>query len=127
MSNVQVVVIDDDKNVRWALQEVLSIGEINYASAGSGSEGLKLIAMYRPSLAIVDVKLGAMSGLDVARQIPGISKETSILFITGYSEAIRDKLDEYVNVAGVIEKPFNVADLLEFVHKILKTKRKHVS
>lgn len=119
MTNIDVVLIDDDDNVRWVLQEILSLGKISHQAAGTGPEGLRLINQHQPELAILDVKLGTMSGLDVAKKIPGICSKTKILFITGYSEVIKEKIDHYLPVAGIIEKPFDIKEFLNTIKGIL--------
>ncbi len=120
MTDIDVVLIDDDDNVRWILQEILSMENISHRAAGTGPEGLDLIKEHKPHLAILDVKLGTMSGLDVAKKIPDICSYTKILFITGYSEVIKEKVDNYQYVAGVIEKPFNISEFLKTVKDILR-------
>lgn len=114
-----VVVIDDDEGIRWVLQEMLSQEEIPNCSAESGSRGLELVVLHRPSLAIVDVKLGVMSGLDVARRIRDHSPGTQILFVTGYSGSLDGKIDQDLPVVGVVEKPFDVGSFLELVKDVL--------
>lgn len=117
MNKVDVVVIDDDEGVRWVLQQILSIQNISYRVAGNGLEGISVISQCRPRLAIVDIKLGAMNGLDVARSICNINNEIKILFITGYKETIQGKVDDQLPVLGVIEKPFNVSELLLIIQE----------
>lgn len=112
MTDIDVVLLDDNDNVRWFLQEILSLENISYKTAGNGSEGLGLIKKHKPYLAIIDVKLGTMSGLDVAKKIPNISKDTKVLFITGYSEVIKEKIEKNMPVVDIIEKPFNINDFL---------------
>ncbi len=115
MSKVDVVVIDDDAGIRWVLQEILSLRNISCQVAGSGLEGLQLVSRHEPRLAIVDIKLGAMNGLDVARRIHANNPDTQILFITGYLETITGKIDQDIPLLGVMEKPFNLEEMIRLV------------
>jgi|Deesub1362A_J573_1020465.scaffolds.fasta_scaffold00204_52 CheY-like chemotaxis protein len=119
MSAVDVVVIDDNESVRWLFQEILSLESIAHRITGSGPEGIQLVAELNPRLAIIDLKLGAMNGLEVARRIRATSENTKILFVTGYDNLLEDKVDEELPVVAIIEKPFDVPSLLKLVKTVL--------
>ena len=120
VENVDVVIIDDDAGMRWVLREMLSTQGISCSLARSGPEGLGLVARQRPRLAIVDIKLGAMNGLEVARRICRDFSQVKILFVTGYKETINGKIDPDLPVIGIIEKPFDVNHLLSLVRNALE-------
>ncbi|MEW6182905.1 MAG: response regulator [Bacillota bacterium] len=117
MSKVDVVVVDDDKSVRWLLEEMLSFGEISHRVAASGPEGIRLIQEHKPRLAIVDVRLGSMNGLDVARRTT--NGGTKVIFMTGYGDVIKDKVEDDLPVISIIEKPFDIQGLLRIVRNVL--------
>ncbi|MBE0467180.1 MAG: response regulator [Candidatus Desulforudis sp.] len=119
MDEVKVVVIDDDDSVRWLFQEMLSLENIPHRAAGTGVEGLELVSKHKPCLAIVDIKLGAMNGLEVARQIRISSADTQILFVTGYDDVLEGKVNEDLPVVAIIEKPFDVPGLLRLVKSVI--------
>ena len=121
MLKADVVVIDDDDGVRWVLEELLAAQNISCRLARSGQEGIKVVSESRPALAIVDIKLGSMNGLDVARRICNDHKDVKILFITGYSESIKEKLDDDLPVIGIIEKPFDLMELLARIRDVLSS------
>ncbi len=123
MENVDVVVIDDDAGVGWVLQEILATERITCSLASNGPEGLELIGRHQPRLAIVDIKLGAMNGLEVARCIGDNFDRVEILFVTGYKETINGKVDPDLPVLGIIEKPFDVPELLGLIRSALPEKR----
>lgn len=116
---VDVVVVDDDESVRWVIEQTLDLANISYASASNGVRGIQIIEEHAPSLAIIDVKLGAMNGLDVVRSIKD-SVNTKVLLVTGYANTIADKLSG-LPVLGVLEKPFDIQDLLTIVQQAIRT------
>jgi two-component system, response regulator, stage 0 sporulation protein F len=117
---VDVLIIDDDEGIRWVLQELLATQNLSCIAARSGQEGLQLFSRHEPALVIVDIKLGAMNGLEVAQRIHEKDRNMKILFITGYKETIEGKVDAGIPVVGVIEKPFNVKVLLRQVLQALR-------
>jgi len=116
--SVQVVIVDDDSSVRWIIEQSLDLAGISYVSAATGAQGIELINLHRPPLAIVDLKLGAMSGLDVLRGM-ACPRQTKALLITGYASSLRDQLKD-LPVLAVMEKPFDIQDLLRVVEEALR-------
>lgn len=114
---VQVVIIDDDSSVRWIIEQTLEMGGVNYASATTGVKGVELINRHTPPLAIVDLKLGAMSGLDVVRSIDNGC--TRVLMVTGYAPSIKGHISG-LPILQVIEKPFDIQELLQIVNEALR-------
>ena len=122
MHEIDVVIIDDNAGILWLIKEILSVKSISHKVTQIGSEGIELIDKYKPSVAVVDLKLGAMTGLDVAKEIHKKSKKTKILFITGYSNAISKEVTKELPVAGVLEKPFDIEKLISTIVELVKEK-----
>ncbi|MEW6244064.1 MAG: response regulator [Bacillota bacterium] len=118
MDRVDVVVIDNDYGIRWIMREILSVAGIPHRVTGEGAEGIAMAQEHKPRLAIVDLNLGGMTGLQVARKIHEVSDDTRVLVVTGYLGEIEGAL-HYPPIVGVIEKPFDVDKLLEAVRGIL--------
>lgn len=116
---LDVVAIDDDDSIRWLLGELLSLAGVSYALAGSGAQGLRLVSQHRPQLVIADVKLGGMDGLEVARRVNQALPQTEIILVTGYSETARELSDEIPGVRRVLDKPFDINELLELITEIV--------
>lgn len=115
---IEVVIIDDNKSLLWLLQQVLETEHICHKVASTGIDGIKLINEHHPRLAIIDIKLGSVSGIDIAKQIPDICEETKILFITGYTNSVFE-IDKNLPVLGILEKPFDVKDFLKILRDVL--------
>jgi two-component system, response regulator, stage 0 sporulation protein F len=124
MNKLDVVIIDDDDGILWLMEEILS-DNYSYQTCKSGLTGLKSIEKYQPRLAILDLKLGGgMNGLDVARKIPEKSSQTRIIFLTGYIKTVLENLDKDLPILRVIEKPFDIEDLMNTISNFLKRNKK---
>jgi len=119
VAKVDVVVVDDDDGVRWVLTELLTHGGFSCEGASSGSQGLRLLEQHRPDVAIVDLKLGSMTGLEVAGRLQGLSPDTRVILLTGYPEALNRIGDDCPGVAAVLAKPFDVGELLGLVTELV--------
>jgi two-component system nitrate/nitrite response regulator NarL len=85
---IRVVVVDDHPLYRQALADTVGAApELELVgAAGDGREGLDLIRRLDPEIAILDVRIGACDGPDIARAIEQSGVRTRILFISAYDD-----------------------------------------
>ena len=110
--SIRVVIAEDEAIIRLDLRETLEeegyevIGE-----AGRGDVALDLIRELKPDLAILDVKMPGMDGLEVARMV-GDEKICGVLVLTAFSQR---EIIEQARDAGALAylvKPFQKSDLI---------------
>jgi len=110
--SIRVVIAEDEAIIRLDLRETLEeegyevIGE-----AGRGDVALELIRELKPDLAILDVKMPGMDGLEVARVV-GNEKICGVLVLTAFSQR---EIIEQARDAGALAylvKPFQKSDLI---------------
>jgi two-component system, NtrC family, response regulator GlrR len=107
-----VLVIDDEPSVADALEVILSDSGYQVAVATSGREALEKLGKRRLDLAITDVRLSDMSGLDVLRRI---HPNMPVIIITAhYTLELAAELLS-LGAAGVLAKPFSPSDLLGMI------------
>jgi signal transduction histidine kinase len=73
-----IVIVDDDESRRYSKARALRSSGFLVFEAGTGQEGLELIRIHLPRLAIVDVGLPDMSGLEVCRRVKGDPTSASV-------------------------------------------------
>lgn len=129
MAQVKIVVVDDDEDIRQALQAVLESKDYAVITAENKEDGMRAIAEEKPALAILDVMMGTwQDGFDMAREIKSDSelKDTLILMLTGvedktgleFKSAAGDP--DWMPVEGFLDKPVDSGVLLAEVEKLLK-------
>jgi response regulator NasT len=110
--SIRVVIAEDEAIIRLDLKETLEeegyqvIGE-----SGRGDQALELIRELQPDLAILDVKMPGMDGLEVARHID-TEKICGVLILTAFSQR---EMVEHARDAGALAylvKPFQKSDLI---------------
>ena len=117
----QILVVDDDANLRDLVVRALSDLGYETAQAVDGAEALeKLQLRPTPQLMLADVVLpGDLRGSELAHQarllIPGIK----VLFTSGYPERIVHKYDQALAGADFISKPYRSGDLAQKVREVL--------
>lgn len=115
----RVLVIDDETQIRRFLRVSLTSHGYEVNDVGTGKEGLDAIAMFNPSLVILDLGLPDIDGLEVIRQLRGWSKVPVIILSVKEQEtdkitALDSGADDYVT------KPFAMGELLARIRAAMR-------
>jgi CheY-like chemotaxis protein len=83
-----LLLVDDRPENLTALKAILDRPEYRLVTAGSGEEALKLALRQQFDVALIDVAMPGMNGLDVAAHLKQLerSRETPVIFITAYGD-----------------------------------------
>lgn len=86
MKTLRILVVDDHDVVREGVRTFLArrAGFEICGEANSGQDGIDKVAKLRPDIAVVDLSLPDMNGVEVTRQIRKISPETEVVILTMY-------------------------------------------
>jgi response regulator NasT len=130
MSQVRVLIADDDPIIRLDLKQILqNLGYIVCAEAGDGQTALTAARETQPDVCILDVKMPVMDGIEAANLI-GDECLAPVILLTAYSD--RELVDKAAN-AGVfayLVKPFKPSDLtpaIEVAHSRFEQNRQLMS
>ncbi len=80
----RVLVVDDEKGVRQALQQLLEFEGIDVKTATSGHDALVLYQEFVPHLVLLDVKMAGMDGLDTLVKIRELDPNARVVMISGH-------------------------------------------
>ncbi len=116
----KVLVIDDEKIIRERLKKLLELDDYETFTAGDGEEGLKIFNEEKPEIALVDIKMPGMDGIEVLRKIREDTEETQVILITGHGgvETAIQALKE--GAFGYIQKPIEYDELEIEIKKALE-------
>jgi Response regulators consisting of a CheY-like receiver domain and a winged-helix DNA-binding domain len=116
----QVLVVDDEPNIRELVQVALKFHGCAVAVSASGKDALHQVGAYDPDLMILDVMLPDMDGFEVCRTLRSEGNDVPVIFLTARdttSDTIRGLTlggDDYVT------KPFSVEALVARVRAVLR-------
>jgi len=116
---ITCVVADDHPAVLEAVAEFLIQGGIEViARARDGEEALERIEQRKPQVALVDVRMPKLGGIELTRRAQRSTPETSILLYTGYGDRalLTEALD--AGVRGFVLKEAPMDDLLRAVQSV---------
>ncbi len=116
----KILVIDDEKLIRWTLEQHLVKEGYDVMTADSAEKGLQLINEESPDLVLLDNRLPEMTGLELLEQLNAPERGLMVIMITAYGlveTAVRAmKLGAY----DYISKPFNLEEITFVIRKALE-------
>ena len=116
---VRVVVAEDEAIIRLDLVETLRAeGYDVVADTGRGDKAVELVAEHRPDVAILDVKMPGMDGIDATRAIAS-ERRSAVVILTAFSQ--RDLVDaaREAGAMSYLVKPYQPDDLVPAVELAL--------
>lgn len=129
MAEAKILVIDDEKLLRWSLQQNLSKEGYTVITAEKGMEGLTLFKEDSPDITLLDIHLPDVSGITVLQGIKEVHKDALVIMITAFGDIQTAVKTIKLGAYDFVEKPFNIDKLKILVAKALETVslRKEVS
>jgi FixJ family two-component response regulator len=123
-----VYVIDDDSDVRAALEDVLSSQGYNVRKFASGTEFLANCDAHTPSCVLVDLRMPGLDGLELQEEITRREIPAGTVMITGYADVALAVRAIKAGVIDILQKPFCNRRLLALVPIALEyAQRKHLA
>jgi len=120
---LHVLVADDEPDMCWALENILSSAGYQVTRAANGKEALELVEEMRFHVAFVDAKLPDLDGLKLAALIRQRSPHTAIVLISGYyypeDRAITEALQNELFI-GFIAKPFDLEEVRQMARQAVE-------
>jgi NADH-quinone oxidoreductase subunit E len=115
-----VVVIDDDESMCEGCRQTLESGGFHAAIARNGDEGVRLVQNARPHVALVDLKMPGIPGIEVMTKISKLDSSVVIVVITGYGTIDSAVESMKIGAFDFLTKPFEPDRLLETVRRGIK-------
>lgn len=111
MKQLKILIIEDEKLIRWSLEKHLGTKGYKVFTAETGEEGVKAFELHQPDIVFTDNKLPKMQGLEVIQRIKSMDEESPIVFMTAFGSidtavrAMKAGASEYIN------KPFSFDEI----------------
>lgn len=116
----RVLVADDEENMRWAMARALTRAGYEVAVAENGQAALEYIRTERPDLALLDLKMPKMNGIEVLREAKAIFPEIFVIIMTAHGDTTTAIEAMKLGAYDYLLKPFDIEELLMAVAKALE-------
>ena len=123
MPTEKVLIVDDEKLVRWSLRQKCEEWGYHTLEAETGSAALKIARNESPDLVLLDVRLPDISGLQLLEQLKQSGDARAVIMITADPQLEDVKLALKLGAYDFIGKPLDFEELAVTVKNALETTR----
>ena len=120
MGKTEILIIDDERSVADALKVILESEGFGVTLAATGRDGIECARQGKFRLAITDLRLPDMSGLDVLQALRAQNPGLCVILITshGTREIVAEALG--CGAEGTLDKPFSPSEIIRLVASVLE-------
>lgn len=118
----RILVVEDEDNIALALEFLVTREGYDHARVADGATALARIRDLHPDLVLLDVMLPGASGYEICQSVrldPSLS-DVKILMMTARGSAIERRKGLEIGADGFISKPFELKELRDEVHRLLR-------
>ncbi|MEW6600000.1 MAG: response regulator transcription factor [Nitrospirota bacterium] len=119
----RILIIDDDKEMRTVLSDVIRSKDLEVFTAGNGKIALKEISTHSPDLVLLDIQLPGVDGMTILERIREIDKNIIIIMMTGYGDIKGAVKAMKLGAFDYITKPFNNEEIIAAIKKALQNRQ----
>lgn len=120
--DMRLLIVDDEDLTREGLVSSIdwSALNINYIyQADDGLNALSMVQKYMPEIILSDVRMPRMSGIEMAERVQEISPDSSVIFMSGYSDKEYLKAAIKLKAIRYVEKPINPDEVIDAVKEAI--------
>jgi two-component system response regulator ChvI len=114
-----IVLVDDDRNILTSVSMVLEAEGYSVKSYTDGATALSALTAQPPDLAVLDIKMPRMDGMEVLRRLRQKS-DLPVIFLTSKDEEIDEVVGLRMGADDYIRKPFSQRLLIERIRAVLR-------
>jgi FixJ family two-component response regulator len=114
-----VCLLDDDPSVLKGLSRLFSSADLDAKTFGDPEEFLRYAQTHRPAVALIDVCMPLMSGLEVQSRLHKISPSTRVIIFTGKDDPLVRSTALNAGASAFLTKPFDDEELLTAIRLAL--------
>jgi two-component system NtrC family sensor kinase len=123
----QILIVDDEKDIRRLLKEMLAFEGHEVTEAASGAEALERLHKAPFDLVVTDVRMPSMGGLELLRRVREVSPSTEVIVATAYAELDTALECMRAGAFDLLRKPFNLQELFTCISRALERHRFNIS
>ena len=127
MTQIKVLVAEDDMNIRMGLVDTLESEGYRVSQAKDGKQAMQLFENDSFDLVLLDIMMPEKSGYDVCRDIRAINEDVPIIMLTAKGEEIDKVVGLQLGADDYMTKPFGIHELLARISAVLRRSKRQKS
>ena len=124
--NRRILIVDDEPDVTDSLSTILGKYEYEVRIAASAEQAVEAVASWQPDLAIVDVMLPQMNGIDLAMVIRDTHPRCQLVLFSGIqtTQSLLEEAAKKGHLFEILAKPVHPMFMLDYVSSRLSGRRR---
>ena len=114
---MKVLLVDDEKKFATMLSKRLALRGIDIDCANTGEDALQLIEQTKYDVAIIDVKMPGIGGIELEQRLRDLAPGIKSIFVTGHGSE-KDFGVGSTKAAYYLTKPLQIEKLIEILQKV---------
>ncbi len=106
---ITILVVDDEKNIRLTISDILQDEGHRVLEAGTAEDGLATLRKERVNLVLLDVRLPGMDGLEALKEIKKMDPDLDVVMISGHGTVSTAVEALHIGAYDFLEKPLSLA------------------
>jgi DNA-binding NtrC family response regulator len=122
-SQVHILVVDDERNIRNNLRMVLEAAGYKADAAGNGDDAVTRVKEGHYDIAFVDIQMPEMDGLELLRYLRGLRPKMPVVMLTAYGTVERAVEAMKLGAVDFLEKPFDPKAIQLLCQEVLERQK----
>jgi len=115
----RILIVDDEADLRTLLHHILTAQGYQITDAADGEEAIELIKRQKFDIALLDIQMPNINGIQVLKYIKEHSPQTKAVMLTGYADLKHAMEAKEFGARDFIGKPYKLEDVLSTIEHIL--------
>ena len=115
--NIRLLLVDDEEGYLEVLSKRMSKRGLSVLTAESGSTGIQALRRYDVDVAVVDLKMEDMDGLELLKIFKKMDPELNVIILTGHGSEKAAREGLALGAFDYLTKPCDLAELLEKIRQ----------
>jgi DNA-binding NtrC family response regulator len=118
-NGARVLIVDDDRDISLLLSVLMKREGLTSMVAPDGETALEMVAVSKPGMLLVDVKMPGIDGMEVLKRIKETDPELPVVLITAYAEIPASVAAMRAGAFDYLAKPFDHSEVIRVVRAAL--------
>ena len=118
----KILIVEDDPNIRFGLEEVLQTEGFAIAVCERGDHAVDAVVKEQPALVLLDIMLPGKSGYDICKELRKRKISVLVLMLTAKGQEIEKVVGLELGADDYLTKPFGVRELVARIRALLATR-----
>jgi len=122
MSELQILVVDDDRRMARTTCDILKVKGYKAIEANSGGEAVEMLKSVAPDCVLMDIRMEGINGIETLKIMKTIAPDLPVILMSAYAGDEQTLEAKQHGAWAVMEKPIDIQSILSFLTVLRKEK-----